>query len=175
MLSFLLPNINPSVPVPSCVFPLLTQNKHGNTHICSLVCLGAAGNDGWCETWAWGGSIQHVGWRPPRLVASLPCNQICSLTSTPVCLCPPARSPSLHKTTRQHTYMQFPSAVFTEIAPLWRADPDAQACALHRSGAPTKSACICAPYSSPTESVRFSASSLCGWMEVGCSRKVVRR
>jgi hypothetical protein len=27
MLSFLLPNVNPSVPVPSCAFPLLTRNR----------------------------------------------------------------------------------------------------------------------------------------------------
>jgi hypothetical protein len=32
--------------------------------------LGVAGDDGWGETWAWGGVSKHVGWRPPRLVAS---------------------------------------------------------------------------------------------------------
>jgi hypothetical protein len=51
--------------------------------------LGAAGNDGWCETWAWGGVSKHIGWRPPRLVASLSCYHFCSLVSSHLpCLLP---------------------------------------------------------------------------------------
>jgi hypothetical protein len=41
----------------------------------------AQGNDGGCETWAWGGVSKHARGRPPRPVASLLCYQVYSLTS----------------------------------------------------------------------------------------------